>query len=217
VSDQGAILAGIFGIGGVVIGSVLTIAKDSLSDHFKKKQSANYAAIHIVCVLDEFFDSCVDVVGDDGTEGGQSAGGTEYGESYLLPQVKPPSPPRYPHDIDWKSVKAGLMYRILALPNEVEEIRQYLADYRKHDWPPSRDYFDERQKAYARLALNVLKIASEIRKTYGIPARPVHDWQEDWSAETWLGQRLSEIEDRGKGARSRVEKGAADGSAQQEN
>ena len=97
----------IFGLIGVIIGSFLTIAKDSVVAWKQRNEDGSYSAIRIIGILQEYVDHCVDVVQDDGTSHGQPAGRTEDGEEYYVAQVRTPAPPDFPDDIAWKSLRRG--------------------------------------------------------------------------------------------------------------
>ncbi len=184
----------IFGLLGVILGSVLAGLKDWLLVRGRRKRDANYAAMRLVCVLDEFFDACVKVVLDDGTEFGHPAGLTDEGQEYHKPTTREPIDIPYPNEIDWKCLKPGLMFRSLSLPNEAIEIDGYIRYLAEFDGPPSNHYFEERQKAYGNLGLKASSLASELRTEYDIPARPSHDWQQDWDPRKRVEQRLAKIE-----------------------
>lgn len=185
----------IIGLIGVVIGSALTILKDVLMSSGQRRSHAEYAAIRIVCILDEYLDKCVGVVLDDGTAYGQPAGRTNQGEEFLSPQVKLPSPPDYPNDIDWKSVRTRLMYRALALPNRARETDQYIAGCAEHAFPPDyEELFEARHEGYAKLGLEAHQLAGEMRTAYRIAPRDDKTWNPHWNPVGRLEKRLEEIQ-----------------------
>jgi hypothetical protein len=103
----------VFGLIGVVIGSLLNWFREMLTDWRTRARHARYLAIRVVCVLDKYVGKCAEVVADDGLSYGQR---DEQG--CLRSQVPTPSPLDFPHDLDWMSIEHTLMYRLLSMPNE---------------------------------------------------------------------------------------------------
>jgi hypothetical protein len=165
-----AIFSIIFGFVGVIVGSVIPWIKESLSDRSQRSRHANYLAVQIVCVLDEFIDTCFDVVCDDGTYMGQPAGAGPGNEDQYIAQVALPVKIDYPTDLEWKSIHSDLMYRILILPNSLRTANRVI------DWaaensfmPENEDYFEARHEQYSNLGLEALALTETIRKTYKLP------------------------------------------------
>lgn len=103
----------------MLVGVVATIGKDFVAYWIGRRNSGRYAAVRIVCILDQFAEKCVDVAGDDGTAEGRPAGRTASGEEYYEAQVDPPEPPVFPDDIDWTG--------------EPKRVEKWFADLRKAD------------------------------------------------------------------------------------
>lgn len=158
-----------YGILGVVIGAILTGAPGWWSEYNASKKRANYLAIHIVCILDRFIEDCVAVVSD----GGQSGQ-----DGHLNIQVAVPKLPKFPEDIDWKSIPPDLMYKILEFPNQILSANNQISGIHEHvAFPPYyEETFEERQFQYATLGLVAFDFASELRSKYGILSVPHDDW-----------------------------------------
>jgi hypothetical protein len=107
----------VIGLVGVVIGSAITISKDVWVSRLERRKDGSYSAIRLICILEEYADKCIDIVGDDGTAYGQPAGRTNDGEEYYMATETTPEPPVFPDDIAWRSIGEALMHRALALPN----------------------------------------------------------------------------------------------------
>jgi hypothetical protein len=137
------------------------------------ERHARYLAIRVVCILDKFQDHCVDVVRDDGTD----FQGKRNAEVYLEAQVALPESPLFPADVDWKSIKPDLMYRILSLHSQVEGARRSIASTAEFTSPPDfEEFFKERRYQYSKLGLTAAELAWELRKTYTIADRDCGDW-----------------------------------------
>jgi hypothetical protein len=163
----------VFGLIGVIIGSLLNWFREMLTDLRTRSRHARYLAIRVVCVLDKYVENCAEVVNDDGLDHGQR---DEQG--YLQVQVETPDVPAFPSDLDWKSIDHSLMYRIFSMPNEAEAADSKISfvwDYIARP-PDFEEYFEERQDQYARLGLAASAITQELRRKYGIPSRDFGDW-----------------------------------------
>jgi hypothetical protein len=148
---------------GACLNWFLTWTKEWWTEGKNKKRRAVYLAIRVVCLLDEFVDGCISVVNDDGCKHDARA--------------TVPDPPSYPGDVDWKSIKPSLMYKILSLPTEIELAKRTIMGADSFSW--DEDFFDltERQYQYARMGLVAIELARQLRKTYDIPDRDF-GWRE---------------------------------------
>lgn len=189
-------IAGIFGLLGVILGSLLTGCKDWLTHRFKRRDNGRYAAVRLITVLDEYAEGCVSVVSDDGTCEGRPAGRTEQGEEYYDPQVTGPEPPTFPDDIDWQSINYELMYSILSFPNNVRKTIRYISASAEHASPPYyEELFDARQKGYAHLGMEAINLVRNLRGEFKIPKTPKKFWDYDgWDIEKFFQEKLTELQ-----------------------
>lgn len=189
--------AGIFGLLGVILGSLLAGFKDWLTHHFKRKGNGRYAAVRLITVLDEYSQGCVSVVSDDGTCMGHPAGRTEQGEEYYVPQATKPEPPTFPDDIDWRSISFKLMYRVLSLPNDARETDRYIAASAENSFPPDYDeLFSARQEGYAHLGLESVNLVKDLRREFRLPETPKKFWDWGWNMEKFFQDKLAEFQKR---------------------
>lgn len=185
----------IFGLVGVVVGSILTIAKDSITARIRRQEDGSYSAIRLICILEEYADHCVDVVQDDGTSHGQPAGRTDDGEEYYVAQVRLPAPPDFPDDIAWRSLPNAQMHQILALPNKARTTDRHIdatTEYVAH-YPDFWEWFEARQEGYAKLGIEALTLAEKLASKYGITATRA-DLGSDWDVKGFLRSKLVDIE-----------------------
>lgn len=179
---------------GVIVGSFITIAKDTWLSWVERRRSGSYAAIRLTCILEEYAEKCIDLVLDDGTAYGQPAGRTDDGEQYHSTQVQPPAPPDYPDDIEWRSLHEPLMHRVLALPNMARSTDRHIQAAAEHAFPPRyEEAFEARQKGYAHLGIEASEISKELRRRYDIDAKGRTDLNVDWDPEAFLRDRLAEL------------------------
>ena len=186
----------IFGLVGVVVGSFLTIAKDSFAAWRQRKQEGSYSAIRLICILHEYADHCVDVVQDDGTSQGRPAGRTNDGEEYYSAQVRQPEPPQYPEDIAWRSLPEELMHQVLGLPNKARTTDRYIDGQAESAASPPdySEFFEARQEGYAKLGYDALSLAERLSEKYSIKATHKADLGSDWDAKVFLRDTISKFE-----------------------
>lgn len=145
------------------IGHRMTVRQDTQEE---RDRHATYVATRVVCMLDPFVLRCVDVINDEG----------DYVEGELTPQVDTPRL-EFPADLDWKTVDAALMYRTLALPNEIAAANSTIAAYAEHSGPPNYDeVWDERKFQYGRVGLYALDLAVDLRKRYELKQPDYSRW-----------------------------------------
>jgi hypothetical protein len=185
----------VIGLVGVVIGSAITISKDVWVSRLERRKDGSYSAIRLICILEEYADKCIDIVGDDGTAYGQPAGRTNDGEEYYMATETTPEPPVFPDDIAWRSIGEALMHRALALPNMARSTDRHVAVAGDFASPPDYDeFFEARQEGYARLGLEALEIADHLRQEFGVSASGRAKLNSDWDPAKHLRKKLTEFE-----------------------
>lgn len=152
------------GLIGVLLGALLTTLRERLAERSARDKNARYLAIRVVCILDRYVEKCAEVVVDDGLCEGQR---NELG--YLEPQIEIPPPPKFPSDVDWKSIEPPLMYRLLSLPNEADAANSRIAAASRFADPPDYDeLFEERKNQYSKLGIAANALKTDIRKLFAI-------------------------------------------------
>ena len=181
------LMPALIGFAGVVCGSFIVVAKEMISSAKERHRHGIYAAIRIVGVLDEYAQKCIDVVFDDGTYGGQP----EHGVELRVAQTSTPQAPKYPEDVDWRSVPKTLSYRALTLPNSARDYDRHISFAAEHASPPDfEEVFEARQEGYALLGLEAIEIATALRKAFALPIRDRSVWNAEWDPEAFLRDRL---------------------------
>ncbi len=163
----------IFGLVGVVIGGLLTVAKEWWFQNRKSRKDAEYLSIQASCELERYVARCAEVVADNGLcEGRPDENG------YCTPQVKPPEFDPKSFNVEWKSLPANLLYEVLDFPYKAELASQSVsAAFEYAATPPDFcEGFEERQFQYATLGIAASKLATKLRNHVGLPARSVGDW-----------------------------------------
>ncbi|KQR95192.1 hypothetical protein ASG01_04895 [Chryseobacterium sp. Leaf180] len=162
----------IFGLLGVLIGSSLSWMQSYWTSKKETNKSARYLAIRLVCILDKYMEDCASVIKDDGLFEGQRSS-----EGCLEPQVISPPVPKYPEDIDWKSIDHNLMFEILSFPSEIEDGNRMISASNNIAFPPDyQDWFDERKFYYCQFGLIANKLSNGLSQKYGIKKKTYNDW-----------------------------------------
>jgi hypothetical protein len=194
------------GLGGVIVGSTITITKDVWLSWIERRRDGSYSAIRLICILEEYANKCIDVVGDDGTAYGRPAHRTDNGEEYREAQIRTPDPLEYPKDIAWRSISESQMHRSLALSNKARSTDQFISASAENASPPDyEEFFDPRQEGYAQLGLVALELSDDLRKKFRISAESRTTLYGDWDPKEFLQCWLLRCEKRRTEARQRAE------------
>jgi len=163
--------------------------KDVFLDRRNQSRIATYAAIRIVCVLDVFADRCLEVANDDGEYTLQ-----DHGQDERECTVDAPDAPVFADDIDWKSLDAKLIYKILSLPAELDQVKNAVSfTFSIVAGPPDyEEGFEERQLRFASLGVVSLKLADALRRKYEL--EPKAQESAEWSAAVRLREIKASIE-----------------------
>jgi hypothetical protein len=192
---------------GVLLGGSITVIKDYVASFTGRRRRGRFAAIRIICVLDQYVEKCVEVVADDGTVDGMPSGTTQSGEGFYEPQVGCPEPPSFPNDIDWTSIAPTLMYRILSLPNQAHETDRHIYARGQDARPPEyEEAFEARWEGYADLGLAALSIADELRSTFKLKKTSIAMSNPNWDSAQFLRSKKHLID--GRSDRYRAHKAA---------
>ncbi|UCV13693.1 hypothetical protein [Quatrionicoccus australiensis] len=151
----------VFGLIGVVIGSLLTIAKEWWFQQRRAKKDATYLSIKVSCELLKFAGSCANVAGDSGEEDGNGC---------CIPRTSTPSFKPEMFDVEWKALPDRLMFEILDLPFKIEQADETISGvYEYVAGPPDySEWYEERQLQYATLGLFALNVAAQLRSYVGL-------------------------------------------------
>jgi len=163
----------IFGLVGVFLGAVLTVAREWWFQSRKTRKDAEYLSIQVSCELERYVAMCAEVVGDDGLCDGLPDEDGCHSIQVQAPEFDPMS-----LNVEWKSLPANLMYEILDFPYKTEVANQAIAAAFEYEAGPP-DYwegFEERQLQYATLGLAASELATKLRSHVDLPARSVGDW-----------------------------------------
>lgn len=186
----------LFGLLGVIVGAFIPWVKEALVRKRTRMEHATYLAVRVICILDEYVDRCVAIVGDDGSVMGQASHRDENGQEYFHPVERLPDAPDFPADLDWRSIDSDLMYRILTFPNSVRIENSYIQWVGDEEaWPPYyEEVFEARHKGYAKLGLEAIEIVEELRRRFKLPEASRPDWNPDWNAKKHFNDKLDQIE-----------------------
>ena len=154
------IWVGIFGLLGVIVGGGIAIGKELWMDRKNRERNAIFLATRVVCILNDFVESCATVVLDDGYYNRPPNG-----EPELV--IKEPKLDFESLDVDWSSIPKNLMYEILNFPNKIKNMKASLHDYADH--ADCYAFISERQLRYAEMGLKARMLIGEFHRRYGVP------------------------------------------------
>ena len=174
--------------------------REARQEQKTQKKEATYLAVRVTCILDEYVNKCVEVVQDDGTDNMGFPLHTDKGQEHYPPTVKLPDPPQFPNDVDWKSIDADLMYRILTMPNTVNEANNYLKFIRSEyaHFPDYTEVHEARWGEYAKIGLEGIAIADVLRETYQLPDKDYTKRHDDWNPQGLFKEKIAIVEKRQK-------------------
>jgi hypothetical protein len=161
------------GLIGVVVGALVSGLKDWVTSYFSMKAKRKYLATRVISMLEIFVDNCALVMNDDGTVYGMPDK-----DGCFFPQVEPPVFQPLTLDVDWLSIDANLMHKILYLPNEIYMVDSKIQSIWKYSatLPHNEEIFSERYYQYAKLAVKANEIIDELSRETGINISSEHRW-----------------------------------------
>ena len=138
-----------------------------------ERLNAEYLAIRVSYLLDRFVDDCVMVINDDGLSKGRRNHSGCCEVQVTTPELKFDLP-----DVNWHSINCVTVLEILSFPGHIEAANQLIDKTFEHSaFPPNYDEgFEERQYQYAKLGLRAGELASNLRRTHGLPERECQVW-----------------------------------------
>lgn len=196
LSEQDAVISALLAI---FVTYYFTVRRDRNLESAQRNVDANYAAIKLICILDEFIFRCVDVVHDDGRYMGQ-----RNSEGHLEPQEKTPQFEPESIGIDFRCLEASVAYKILYLPNKIkvaDEKISFIAN--AIACPPDYDeFFEARHESYLELGLYALEISTTLRKTFDLG-----DFENPYSQHPRItfNEKYNEIKERNKARELRMD------------
>ena len=186
----------VFGLLGVLLGGVLTVAKEWWLQWRKDKRDADYLAIQVVCLLERYVNECAAVVGDDGLCEGQADK-----DGYSSIQVAATKFEPNLLTVEWRSLPTVLMYEVLDFSRKVESASQYVSHAFDFATPPDyEEGFEERQYRYANLGIAASGLATRLRQHANLPG----SGSDEWNPVAYMQTQLAEIEVRRRGRRVRL-------------
>lgn len=178
----------IFGLVGVVVGAVMTFARDLWFQRQRDLKERQYLAIQVSSLLERYVSGCVEVVADNGLYHGQPDENGIYQAQAEEPKFEPEL-----LQVDWKSLPPNLMYEILDFPLLIADVQSFLADVGDMSAPPDyEEWFEERQYQYAYLGLQAASLSERLRNRIGLPSRPRP--VTEWDPLQFMAKRRDEID-----------------------
>lgn len=186
-----AIISAFAGIFGVLLGNSFVAIKEYVASLTKRKKDTAYLGIIVVSHLERFANGCLHVAYDDGTERGRPAGNN--GEENA-PTTSPPGFQPLDISVDWRLLPKDLMYPILLLPDQQEQLQNRLAAVEEYDYDPPdhTEFFWVRRRGYADLGLQASDLARRLRMHAGIPLEEPNP--KEWSRDQHMKDVIKHID-----------------------
>ncbi|WP_019528560.1 hypothetical protein [Dasania marina] len=164
----------LFGLGGIILGAFIAIAKDWWFTRRSEKKDLEYLAIQVSCMLENFALVCEEVAFDDGLHQGLRTADGCKSIQVAAPEFDPER-----LDVVWQSLPSDIMYKILNLPNEIRVVNRQISDVTEHvSGPPDyEEVFEARTIEYGLLGIKVMELVSDLRKLAQLPKEGIieHD------------------------------------------
>ncbi|MEI7296256.1 hypothetical protein WCQ02_29285 [Paraburkholderia tropica] len=200
-ASSSAIISATAGISGVLLGNSFVAIKEWLVGRSKRGKDAAYLSIIVVSHLERFANGCLHVAFDDGTSEGRPAGrnGEEYQSTTRPPEFQP-----LDIQVEWKVLPNELMYEILRLPDQREQIQSRLGGIAEYDddYPDHTEYFWVRRRDYAELGLRASDLVKRLHTYAGITAE--NPKPGEWSRDEGLRDVIERIDGERAAAKRRA-------------
>ncbi|MGY2413407.1 hypothetical protein [Pseudomonas pergaminensis] len=186
-----AIISAAAGISGVLLGNIFVLIKEWWVKRGAVSQNTAYLGIIVVSHLERFASQSYEVCMDDGTSRGRPAGQNGECETTTVAPVFSP----LEFDVDWKLLPKELMYSILRIPDQQDQIHGKLEaiDEFTYDPPDHPEYFWVRRRGYAVLGLQASELARKLRVHAGLPLEePLKD---EWSRDKSMGDVIAHLDE----------------------
>lgn len=159
-SDIGkVVLGGIVTISAQIFLSLFTWFKESRAEKNKKTKEAEFLAINLVIVLDDFVGECFNSINDSMQQDERGLWGT----TVKYPSITLPIG-------EYTSLPSGLMFEIISIPKRLRDILENLKLVGEESYPP--DYFEYhkyRREHFSHIGLQALNQINALNKHYQIP------------------------------------------------
>jgi len=196
-----AIISAAAGISGVLLGNSFAAIKEWVIHRSKRQKDTAYLAIMVVSHLDRFANGCWHVALDDGSAA-QNSEQVEY-----EPSTKPPEFQPLDIDVEWKVLPLDLMYSILQIPDQRNQVQNRLAGIAEYDqdFPYYEDYFYARRRDYAELGLQVSDLARRLREHAMMPVKETTN-PDDWNRDVSMRDIIQKLDEERKAREQREAK-----------
>ena len=159
-SDIGkVVLGGIVTISAQIFLSLFTWFKESRSAKNKKRKEAEFLAINLVIVLDDFVGECFNSINDPMLQDAQGYWHT----TVKYPTISLP-------EGEYITLPSNLMFEIISIPKRLRDVIENLKILREESYPPDYpEYHAYRREYFSRVGLQALNQIHALNKHYQIP------------------------------------------------
>jgi len=156
---------------GVIVGAFLTVIIEILRENREKKKKAEFSAVRLTIIFEDFIQNCAEVVIDDGSVDGPSEDGCKY-ISVNAPDINFQS-----LDVEWQCLPFELLYEVLHFPTLLKESNQKISAAFDIAYRPNyEEGFEERKFQFSRLGILAGQISKKLRAEFKMPEKHYKDW-----------------------------------------
>jgi hypothetical protein len=161
-TDVGKVaLGGAIGVAGPLIASLIAWGKEYWFDTSKRRRDAEYLAMRLVLVFDEFITACYNAVHDPLLQDQEGCSESTVADPMLS----------LPTDGDYKALPRHLMFQIMSMPSKLDGIREGMASAYEFSGPPDyEEFFEYRREHWSKLGLEALELIDALCREYRIPS-----------------------------------------------
>ena len=146
--------SGVASLLGVIVGALSASLVKVVEYRVTRANSARYLAVRVVCELERYIRSCIEVARDEGW--------ADIGEEFAEISVESPDFEPAALDVDWKSISPTLCYMILDMPAFISKTRARIGTKWEADPPDFRQFFARRRRLHCELGLEAIRLSEEL-------------------------------------------------------
>jgi hypothetical protein len=160
-SDAGKyVVGGLIGLAGAVITTLLAWGKEYWFYASKRRSEAEYLAMRLVLVFDEFINDCYNAVHDPLTQDQEGCSESTVPDPTLS----------LPTDGDYKALPRHLMFKALSMPSKVAGVKEGAASAWEISGPPDyEELFEYRREHWSKLGLEALELIDALCREFKVP------------------------------------------------
>lgn len=158
-------ITALVGLGGVVVGGILTTVKDVLAERRALERDRGHLAVVASLALARFAEQCDAVLHDNGTFEGEPSSAKGF-----APVEEDPKFSVAGMSVNWKAIEPRLLYKLLDLEDQLAKALNTVSYALREDSSvDGHESIEYRQRVFGKLGLNVLALLKDLHDVAGLP------------------------------------------------